>query len=477
MDFPLYHLDFMGNRMLVAVIAILHVLVNHAIAVGFIPLVTLLEYLGYKTEKINPDKGKHWDHFSYRLLFVSFVVTTTIGALTGVGIWFAAALVNPASIASLIRVFYMAWFTEWIIFVTEVSLIMIYFLTWKWSKKSKKAKKQHVIFGVALSIFSWLTMAIIVAILGFMMDPGNWNSDNTFWSGVLNPLYMPQLVFRTGLAMMMGGVFALFLSSFFIKKDNPIKVPAIRTMSLWTLYWTPIALLGAFIYYIKIPSFMVGNLPVALGTQAYQDWYGSLVYIIIGAVGLAVLLSILLLWKPRTFPKGWLWVPLVLLFAFLGTFERLREFIRKPYVIADYMYANGLLKEDYPLYKRDGILTHSSFVSTSKVTERNKLEAGKNVFLVACTRCHTTHGINSIVGNFESMYGEDKPFEEVAMKAYIQGMHNVKTYMPPFPGNDEELDALVAYVKSLKENPQKLEGAQINGTAVNPVDISVLREK
>jgi hypothetical protein len=471
MDFPLFHLDFMGNRMLVAVIAIIHVLINHAIAVGFIPLITLMEYLGYKTEKINPERSASWDKFSYKLLFISFIITTTVGALTGVGIWFAAALVNPASIASLIRVFYMAWFFEWIIFVTEVSLIMIYYLTWKRSEKSRQAKKKHIIFGAVLSLFSWFTMAIIVAILGFMMDPGNWLSENTFWSGVFNPLYMPQLIFRTGLAMMMGGMFALFLSSFFLKKEDPIKVPATRVMSLWTLFWTPIALLGAYIYYIKIPTYMTGNLPVALGTQAFQNWYHSLIYVVIGGVALAVLVSAALLWKPRSFPKVWLWIPLVFLFGFLGTFERLREFIRKPYVIADYMYANGLLKQDYPLYKRDGILPYSSFTSTPKVTERNKLEAGENVFKIACTRCHTTQGINSIITNFEIMYGADKPFDAEAMKAYVEGMHNVKTYMPPFPGNEAELDALIAYIIDLRKHPKKLEGVQTNGTSVNLYDL------
>lgn len=472
MDFPLFHLDFMGNRMLVAVIAIIHVLINHAIAVGFIPLITLMEYMGYKTEKINPERSASWDKFSYKLLFVSFIITTTVGALTGVGIWFAAALVNPASIASLIRVFYMAWFFEWIIFVTEVSLIMIYYLTWKRSEKSRKAKKQHILFGAVLSIFSWFTMAIIVAILGFMMDPGNWLSENTFWSGIFNPLYMPQLIFRTGLAMMMGGMFALFLSSFFLKKENPVKVPATRVMTLWTLFWTPIALLGAYIYYIKIPTYMTGNLPVALGTQAFQDWYHSLIYVVIGGVSIAVLVSLALLWKPRSFPKVWLWIPLFFLFGFLGTFERLREFIRKPYVIADYMYANGLLKQDYPLYKRDGILPYSSFTSTPKVTERNKLEAGENVFKIACTRCHTTQGINSIITNFETMYGADKPFDAEAMKAYVEGMHNVKTYMPPFPGNEVELDALIAYIIDLRKHPKKLEGVQTNGTSVNPYDLN-----
>lgn len=46
MDFPVFHLDFMGNRMLIAVIAIVHVIINHAMAVGLMPLVTILEYRG-----------------------------------------------------------------------------------------------------------------------------------------------------------------------------------------------------------------------------------------------------------------------------------------------------------------------------------------------------------------------------------------------------------------------------------------------
>ena len=58
MDFPLFHLDFMGNRMLVAVIAIIHVIINHALAVGFIPLITFLEFRPNQKQTRNPEKGK-----------------------------------------------------------------------------------------------------------------------------------------------------------------------------------------------------------------------------------------------------------------------------------------------------------------------------------------------------------------------------------------------------------------------------------
>lgn len=476
MDFPVFHLDFMGNRMLMAIIAILHVLVNHAIAVGFIPLVTLLEYRGYRCKKLNRDSFKEWDGFAYKLMFVAFILTTTIGALTGVGIWFAASLANPGSIGSLIRVFYGAWFTEWIVFVLEVVFVMYYFLTWKKSNESLQAKKRHLLFGGFLSVFSWLTMVIIVGILGFMMDPGSWLTDESMITGFTNPVYLPQLMFRTPLAMAMGGTFALFLSFFFLRKKTDTARRAIRLISFWILVWTPYTLIGAYVYYYQVPGFMLGNLPVALTTQNFEQWYDLLLKVIIVSVSVALLIGVSGTIFPLRIPRWFMIIPLFVLFFFLGTFERMREFIRKPYVIGDYMYANALIEDDYPLYKRDGILAHATYVNSKKITEENKLVAGKDVFIIACTRCHTTYGINSVVDKFEVLYGADKPFDVEAMKGFITSMHNVRLFMPPFPGNDQELDALAHYLKQLQEFPESIEGAQVSGTPVSPLDKKQLIE-
>ena len=297
-------------------------------------------------------------------------------------------------------------------------------------------------------------MAIIVAILGFMMDPGSWLENKTLFSGFTNPIYFPQLIFRTPVAMMMGGCFALMLTMYILKKNNPEKPKIIRFISLWIIQWTPIAALGAFIYYWFIPRLMIGNMPVAIGTQAFQTWYSSLVWVIAGTVGIGLLVSTFGLIAPRRLPKHLMIVPLLASFLFLGTFERLREFIRKPYVIGEYMYANGILVEEYPLFQQEGILKHSSFSEISEITEKNKLQAGQDVFYLSCTRCHTTHGINSIVTNFEIMYGKDKPLDLEQMKTYIKGMHNVRTYMPPFPGNEKELDALSAFIQNQQKYPK-----------------------
>jgi len=466
MDFPVFHLDFMGNRWLIALIAILHVLINHAIAVGFAPLVALLEYRGYKAGNLNSELQQHWDKLAYKLLFVAFIITTSVGAMTGVGIWFSAALVNPASIGSLIRVFYFAWFFEWIVFVLEVVFIMYYFLTWKKSNNSETAKKRHLRFGLFLAVFSWITMAVIVGILGFMMDPGNWLSDKTLFSGFTNPLYIPQLLFRTPLAMIMAGTFGMLLTAIFTNKSNPIRIKAFRFIAIWTLIWVPHIIIGGLWYYYKVPTLMLGNIPVAIGTQLFQQWYQQFLYILFGVSGLVILITLWTYFRPVTVPKWLALLPLIGSFIFLGSFERVREFIRKPFVIGEYMYSNAIRVEEYDLLKRDGLLKYCTFVGTTEVTEKNKLEAGKNVFLIACTRCHTTGGINSVVNRFERLYGKNEPLSIEPMKAYMRNMHNARYYMPPFPGNEAELDALAHYIKSIQQYPEPLEGAQVRGTDI-----------
>ena len=203
MDFPIFHLDFLGNRMLIAMIAVLHVVINHSLAVGAMPLVAAMEWWGHKKD------DQRWDRLAYRILTVCFVLTTTVGALTGVGIWLSTSLVNPYAIGSLIRVFFWAWFIEWLVFVAEVLCIMVYYLTWK---RLADRKRLHIGIGITLAIFSWVTMVIITAILGFMMDPGSWMSEESFVAGVFNPIYLPQLAFRTPVAMIAAGCLALFLA-------------------------------------------------------------------------------------------------------------------------------------------------------------------------------------------------------------------------------------------------------------------------
>jgi len=469
MEFPMFHLDWLNDRFLIAVIAILHVFINHGLAVGFIPYITWLEQKGLAKAGPNEVTHKGWDELVYQKMKVAFIITTTVGAMTGVGIWFSVALVSPNSIGSLIRVFYWAWFIEWLVFVTEVVLILIYYLSWKRSNANIQSKVRHIRFGWFLSIFSWITMAIIVAILGFMMDPGNWNNDKTLWSGFTNPIYLPQLAFRTPAAMLIAGTLGMLLTAFFARRKAGLRTAMVRDAGKWILGWMPAVLLGAVWYWQVMPSAMKANMSTAVGTMEFESYYNLLKYFILGTASLAVIIAVWALWRPQKIKWAYVIVPCLFAFGFLGIFERVREFVRKPYIIGGYMYSNLLREEDYPLYQRDGILKHATYSKITEITESNKLEAGKEVFLYACSRCHTASGINSITSVFERMYASTKPLDEAAMAAYIPGMHKARTYMPPFPGNKQEIDALAAYIKYLQLSGESLEGAQRTGVVANPL--------
>lgn len=58
-----------------------------------------------------------------------------------------------------------------------------------WKSWTGKKKTRHILLGFALAAFSWITMAIIVLILDVMMDPGNWLTAPSLWSGFTNPAY------------------------------------------------------------------------------------------------------------------------------------------------------------------------------------------------------------------------------------------------------------------------------------------------
>lgn len=471
----MFHLDWLNDRFLIAFIAILHVFVNHGLAVGFIPYITWLEKKGLIRAGENEITDIAWDDLLYKKMKVAFIITTTLGAMSGVGIWFSAALISPTSIGSLIRVFYFAWFTEWIVFVTEVVLIIIYFLTWKNANKNLNAKLKHIKFGWFLSIFSWITMAIIVSILSFMMDPGNWNNEKTLINGFTNPIYIPQLLFRTPTAMLVAGVFGMLLTTLFTKKGSELRVSSIKYAGRWIMAWTPFSIAGAIYYWNVMPDAMKENLSTAIGTMEFEQYYNLLKYIIIFASLTAVILAVYATIKPMKIRFIHAFVATFFVFGFLGIFERVREFIRKPYVIGKYMYSNLLREEDYPLYKRDGILKYATYASVSEINDENKIQAGRDVFMLTCSRCHTgnSNGINSIVYVFERMYGFGKPLDESSMKAYISNMHKGRTYMPPFPGNKKELDALVAYIKHLQQSGEVLEGVQVTGIKINPLNTSM----
>ena len=85
----------------------------------------------------------------------------------------------------------------------------------------------------------------------------------------------------------------------------------------------------------------------------------------------------------------------------------------------------------------------------------------------ACSRCHTGHGVNSITGHLHRLLG-DAPWTPDVTTGFIENMHEGDPFMPPFPGNKEDLRLLGEYLQHLQENWAPIPGAQEAGIIVNP---------
>ncbi|MBO1002279.1 c-type cytochrome [Pseudogracilibacillus auburnensis] len=428
MDFPVVEFPWFGNGSVIAVIAIVHVIVSHGIAIGATTLMVSLEYVGMKKNKEGLiDVAKK---FSKWIL----IITTTVGALTGVGIWFSTTVIQPDSIGSLLRIFFWAWFVEWIVFITEVVLLLVYFYTWdKW----KGAKRYiHNRIGMVLVLFGWLTAAIITGILSAKLTPGKWTETLSFWNAFFNPTYLPSLGFRTFIAIVLAVALVSIFVRFFIKDKN-VQIDVFAVFGKINAVSLPLLLLTGVWYLFNIPQEAYDLIVWSTGmTKEIFTWVniaGLIVFIIFG---------LWMLFKPGRIS---IILSLAVFFSsmgFIAEFEMVRESVRKPFIIYDYMYANGVVEKDAEKYNEEGYLPNSTFAAVKEVTEDNLYEAGEELYKGQCLACHTVDGWREKRAFATRLNG----WTEEAIDTYIDTLHETRPFMPPFVGIEEEQKALAHFL-------------------------------
>lgn len=442
-DYPIFEMPLLGHRMLFAFDAIVHVLVSHGAAVGGSIIICFLEYLAIKRN------DQRLDELTYRLLFVFFVVATSVGALTGIGIWIHANIIDPPAIGSLLRVFFWKWFVEWIVFNIELIFLLIWFLTWKtWREGAKK--RLHWRMGFFYAVSSWLTMAIITAILGFMMTPGNWLAQDfppkpDYIAALMNPSWIPSLAFRTFGAIAWAATIATMYTLLFTRNDPDTRTIAVRVLGRFLFVSGLMAMVAGYWYYLQFPATAREMFTVAGLTRRFmgnpQLLYGGMA----AAAAVLFTLAAYLYARPRKAPIILGTIMAVASIGLVAEFERIREFTRKPWIIYDFMYAHGIRKTDVPYLNKDGVLKHASFVPAEyrTITPQNQAEVGQYLFQLECRFCHTANGINSITSRIRNM-------SEDALYHRIGSLNGAATpWMPPFVGTDQERRALAVYLAKL----------------------------
>jgi len=159
MNYPFWDIPLLGGSMLIAIIAVLHVIVSHlAIGGGF--------YLYFAERKYAREKDPKFLGYIRSHARFFMLLTTVFGAVSGVGIWFVIALVSPAATSTLIHIFLYGWAIEWVFFLVEILAIILY--VYKFDKLEPASREKLAFIYMAAA---WLSLFIINGIITFMLTP------------------------------------------------------------------------------------------------------------------------------------------------------------------------------------------------------------------------------------------------------------------------------------------------------------------
>jgi mono/diheme cytochrome c family protein len=145
----------------------------------------------------------------------------------------------------------------------------------------------------------------------------------------------------------------------------------------------------------------------------------------------------------------------------LAGYERVREGVRKPFVIAGQMFSNGVLVSEIDSLNEKGILSKAAWAT--KAPGGRVVSKGEAVFRAECSSCHTRDGYLGIRKLTAAMDADYAPLFLAALrddgaswKARAAGSDARPDYpfMPPFVGTDGELNALAAWLVSLNAPPE-----------------------
>ena len=450
MDYPIWNLT-MGGGVLIGFVSILHVIVSH-FAVGGGIAIAILETLSVKRgDRSLRDLAK-------RSSLMLILVSTVFGAISGVGIWVTIGLVQPAATSALIHTFVWGWAAEWAFFVLEVVMALAYYATWE-----KVSKQTHLLLIWLYAFAAYMSLVIIQGIIAFMLTPGRWLETRSFMDGFFNPTYLPGLVYRTGICLLLAGAYLTFAA--FREKDRAARARLMRFLAGFEVVGALVAFAGfcwwEMVLPVNVQSLFLGANPILASLAATRP------LVLWGLAGV-LLIGVIVLLLPRAQVVPLAVVSFLLAAGSFGGYERLREGARKPFIIRDYMFSNGILVSEIPGLNEKGVLSKAIWAAHDAGPTPTPEMTGRAVFRAQCAACHTLDHYLSIRKltepmdvDFATLFLDELKKDGSAYRDVGPGkpgpaLAAVPSYpmMAPFVGTDAERDALAAYLVSLKGAPK-----------------------
>ena len=123
----------------------------------------------------------------------------------------------------------------------------------------------------------------------------------------------------------------------------------------------------------------------------------------------------------------------------IGAGEYLREFVRKPWVINQVVYANDLRASQIEALQSKGVSHTANFLLTD---DPASAAYGENLFHLQCGSCHAAGGYRGMkrrVDGWDAEFAAD----------ILQHIQMLRGTMPPYAGNEEDRKALGSYLAGL----------------------------
>lgn len=489
MNYPIW--DLPASGLLIALVAVVHVFISH-FAVGGGLFLVLTERRARRA-----GDGPLLEYVRRHSRFF-VLVTLVAGALTGVGIWFTIGLVHPSATSSLIQLFVWFWAIEWTFFLTEIAAALVYYYGW-----DRLTPTQHETVGWVYFGSAWMSLAVINGILTFMLTPGAWVSTGDVWAAFFNPTYWPALVARSCAAAGLAGLYALLTASWMAQGE--LKPRLAQYAAAWVLPMA-LALPLSLAWYLDAAAGAGIDVAGALGLHdpsaaavARTLWQGSdsgypvlrlaaLAFVAGGAL-LTALAALGVLLRPARFGPVTMTALMACGLVTFGGAEFVREGLRKPYVIGQFMFVNGVrlpvaitsttgrgragaINDDAYTVERlneTGVLAAAKFVRVRTdgldAGEPIPLQAarGHAVFRLLCASCHTMDGhlgIRPLVKGrpaaaLEGVVAKLAVPVDASGEPAGWGAPGVRLvtwrnrHMPPFAGTDGERRDLAVFLATL----------------------------
>lgn len=455
MNYPVWDVPVIGSGLVIAIIAVIHILISHfAIGGGL--------FLAMTESKALREGRRDWlDRLRKHSKFF-LVLTGVYGAMTGVGIWFSIGLANPEGTSTLIHNFVFAWAAEWVVFLVELSLAAAYYYTW-----GRVPDKTHEKIGWLYAITSFLTLFIINGILTFKLTPGpEWlalagtgRESEAFFQAFFNDGFWPSLGLRSLACVSLAGIWSLvFFSRIDRETDGEVKIQLIRWSAKWLL---PAFLLMPFFfawYLLMVPGehrdlMTLGMSTIGSGAFTQVTRMALITLMTTATIGLV---TYFLAWlNPRDFSFGHGVSLLFLALIATAGAEGTREMLRKPFVVSGYLYSNSNRLADVPRKNAEGYLARSPW--NPDRGDRPTVRTGERMFQGQCLSCHTVDGYRSMR---KLLHGRDGK----AIGNILQMLHEnapdspYRKFMPPLVGTPAEIEALRQYLDIL-----------VNGKLTSPI--------